>query len=121
MVYSDDAIGRSLQVVSPAPPIARRRASAFIALARPAEEVAGLLLLVKVLSSPWGRTATFGLARSLAHRVGGGRSSVSAVPRVFTTAWRVTVVEESDAVGVLVRRVETALLLPDWKRTQAEQ
>jgi hypothetical protein len=53
--------------------------------------------------------------------VGGGRSSVSAVPRVLTTAWRVTVVEESDAVGVLVRRVETALLLPDWKRSQAEQ
>jgi hypothetical protein len=38
---------------------------------------------------------------------------------MFTTAWRVTVVEESDVVAVLVRRVET--LVPDWKRSQAER
>ena len=41
------------------------------------------------------------------------------VPGVFTTAWRVTVVEESDVVDVLVHRVET--LVPDWKRSQAER
>lgn len=40
---------------------------------------------------------------------------------VVTTAWRVTVVEESDAVGVLVRCVETAPLVPSWKHSQAER
>jgi hypothetical protein len=40
---------------------------------------------------------------------------------VVTTAWRVTVVEDSDAVGVLVRRVETAPLVPSWKHSQAER
>jgi hypothetical protein len=29
--------------------------------------------------------------------------------------------EESDAVGVLVRRVETAPLVPDWKHSQTER
>jgi len=43
------------------------------------------------------------------------------IPRVSTTAWRVTVVEECDAVGVLVRRVETAPLVTDWRRSQAER
>ena len=77
------------------------------------------LLLVEVLSSQRGRAVALGLARSLAHRVARGRSSVSARARVFTTAWRVTVVEESDVVDVLVHRVET--LVPDWKRSQAER
>jgi hypothetical protein len=108
--------GGSLQVVSPAPPIARRRVPTLAALAKPAGQVAGLLL-VEVLSSPRGRAVALGLARSLGHRVAGGRSSVSARARVFTTAWRVTVVEESDVVAVLVRRVETPV--PDWKRSQA--
>jgi hypothetical protein len=40
---------------------------------------------------------------------------------VVTTAWRVTVVEESDAVGVLVRRVERVPLVPSWKHSQAER
>jgi hypothetical protein len=40
---------------------------------------------------------------------------------MFTTAWRVAVGERSDAVGVLVRRVETPLLVPDWKRSQVER
>jgi hypothetical protein len=40
---------------------------------------------------------------------------------VVTTAWRVTIVEESDAVGVLVRCVETAPLVPSWKHSQAER
>jgi hypothetical protein len=64
MVHSDDATGGSLQVVSPAPPIARRRVPTLAALAKPAGQLAGFLL-VEVLSSPRGRPVALGLARSL--------------------------------------------------------
>jgi hypothetical protein len=94
-----------------------QRVAALAAVARPAGEVAALLL-VEILRSPRARAAALGLARSLARRVAGRRALPSARVGVSATAWRVTVVEERGvgAAGVLVRRVETALALPNRER-----
>jgi hypothetical protein len=80
------------------------------------------LLLVEVLRSPRARAAALGLGRSLARRVAGGRLP-SARVGVSTTAWRVTVVEESrvGAAGVLVRRVEATLTLPNRAQPPAKR
>jgi hypothetical protein len=75
--------------------------------ARPAAEVAGLLL-VEVLRSPRARAAALGLARSLAGWLAGRRPPASA--GVEVTTGRVTVVQDA-ATGVLVHRVETALVV----------
>jgi hypothetical protein len=77
------------------------------AVARPAGEVAGLLL-VEVLRSPRARAAALGLARSLARRLAGRRSPPSA-PAVVTTG-RVTVMKDADT-SVLVHHAETALVV----------
>ena len=76
------------------------------ALARAAAEVAGLLL-VEVLGNPRARAAALGLARSLAHWLASRRPPASAGVEVTTR--RVTVVQDADT-GVLVHRVETALV-----------
>ena len=81
--------------------------TALAAVARPAGEVAGLLV-VEVLRSPHVRAAALGLARSLARWLASRRSPASA--GVEVTARRVTVVKDA-GTSVLVHRVETALVV----------
>jgi hypothetical protein len=107
MVDSEDPTGRALELArSTAPAIARRR-TALAAVARPAAEVAALLL-VEVLRSPRARAAALGLARSLTRWLAGRRPPASA--GVEVTARRVTVVHEPDT-SILVHCVETALVV----------
>lgn len=84
-----------------------RRRTTLAAVARPAAEVAGLLL-VEILGSPRARGAVLGLARSLAGWLAGRRPPASAGVEVSTR--RVTVVEDADTT-VLVHRVATALVV----------
>jgi hypothetical protein len=65
MVDSADPTGRALEPARSATPATVRRKTALAAVARPAAEVAGLLL-VEVLGNPRARAAALGLARSLA-------------------------------------------------------
>jgi hypothetical protein len=77
------------------------------AVARPASEVAELLL-VEVLGSPRAWAAALGLARSLARWLASRRPPASA--GVEVTTGRVTVVKDA-GTSVLVHRVETALVV----------
>jgi hypothetical protein len=117
MAHGDGGSRGVLELARSATPVARREVAALAAAARPAGEVAALLL-VEILRSPRARAAALGLARSLARRVAGRRALPAARVGGSATAWRVTVVEECgvSAAGVLVRRVETALALPDRER-----
>jgi hypothetical protein len=81
-----------------------RRRTALAAVARPAGEVAGLLL-VEVLCSPRARAAALDLARSLARWLAGRRPPASA--RAEVTTRRVTMNQDT-GTSVLVHRVETA-------------
>jgi hypothetical protein len=114
MAQSDGSSGGALELPPSATPVAARRIATLAAVARPAGEVAALLL-VEVLRSPRARAAALGLARSLARQVAGRRALPSARVGLSVTAWRLTVVEECDvgSAGVLVRRVERALALSD--------
>ena len=108
MVDSADPIGGGvLELARSTTPATARRSTALAAVARPAGGGAGLLLL-EVLRSPRARAAAFGLARSLARRLGGRRPPASA--RAEVTTRRVTVVQDSNT-GVLVGRVEAALVV----------
>jgi hypothetical protein len=111
-----------LELVRSATPVARRRAAALAAVARPAGEMAGFLL-VEALRSPRARAAALELARSLVRRLADRRPLSSASVGVSVTAWRATVVEESvmDAASVLVRRVEAALVLPSREQPSPER
>jgi hypothetical protein len=84
-----------------------RQRTALAAVARPAGEVAGLLL-VEVLGNPRARAAALDLARSLAHWLADRRPPASA--RAEVTTRRVTVVKAA-GTSVLVHRVETALVV----------
>jgi hypothetical protein len=77
------------------------------AVARPAAEVAGLLL-VEVLRNPRARAAALDLVRSLAGWLAARRPPAAA--RVEVTAGRLTVVQEADT-SILLHRVETALVV----------
>jgi hypothetical protein len=108
MVDGDGPTKGALELArSTTPATARRRMTALAALARPAGEVAGLLL-VEVLRSPRARAAALGLARSMARWLAGKRSPASAGAEVSTG--RLTVVKDADT-GVLVHHVETALVV----------
>jgi hypothetical protein len=107
MVDSEDSTGRALELAGSATPDTARPRIALAAVARPAAEVAGLLL-VEVLGSPRVRAAALGLARSLAGWLADRRPPAWA--GVEVTARRVTVVQDADT-GVLVHRVETALVV----------
>jgi hypothetical protein len=110
MVDREDPTGHALELARSAiPAVARRRTAlaALAAVARPAAEVAGLLL-VEVVGSPWARAAALGLARSLAGWLVGRRLPASAGVEVTTR--QVTVVKHADT-SVLVHRVETALVV----------
>jgi hypothetical protein len=84
-----------------------RRRTALTAVARPAAEVAGLLL-VEVLRNPRARAAALGLARSLACWLAGSRPPASA--GVEMTTRQVTAVQHANT-SVLVHRVGMALVV----------
>jgi hypothetical protein len=107
MVDSADPTGQALELARSATLARGRRRTALAAVARPAAQVAGLLL-VEVLRSPRGRAAALGLGRSLAGWLAGRRPPASAGVEVTTR--QVTVVEHPDT-GVLVHRVEAALVV----------
>jgi hypothetical protein len=111
MVNRADLTCDALELARAATPATARRRTA-LAAARPAAEVAGLLL-VDVLHSPRARAAALGLARSLTRWLATRRPPASAGVEVTTR--RVTVVKHADA-SVLVHRVETALVVrtPEW-------
>jgi hypothetical protein len=107
MVDRADPTGGALELARSATPAPARRRTTLAAVARPAGEVAGLLL-VEVLGSPRARAAALGLARSLAHWLAGRRPDASAGVEVTTR--QVTVARHADT-SVLVHRVETALVV----------
>jgi hypothetical protein len=107
MVDSADPTGRALEPARSATPATVRRKTALAAVARPAAEVAGLLL-VEVLGNPRARAAALGLARSLTRWLAGRRPPASAGVEVTTR--QVTVVQDADS-SVLVHRVATALVV----------
>ena len=107
MMDSEDPTGRALELAGSATLATARRRTALAAVARPAAEVAGLLL-VEVLGSPRARAAALGLARSLARSLASRRPS--ATISVEVTTRQVTVLQEPDT-SVLVHRVETALVV----------
>ena len=102
-----DPTGHALELARSAAPAPARRRTTLAAVARPAGEVAGLLL-VEVLGSPRARAAALGLARSLARWLAGRRPP--ALADVEVTTRRVTVMKDADT-SVLVHRVETALIV----------
>ena len=107
MVDSADPTGRALELAGSATLATARRRTTLAAVARPAGEVAGLLL-VEVLGSPRARAAALGLARSLAGWLAGRRPPAWAGVEVTTR--RVTVLQHADT-SVLVHRVEMALVM----------
>jgi hypothetical protein len=107
MVDRADPTGGALELAGSAAPAPARRKTALAAVARPAGEVAGLLL-VEVLGSPRARAAALGLARSLARWLAGRRPPTSA--SVEMTTRQVTVARHA-ATSVLVHRVETRLVV----------
>jgi hypothetical protein len=107
MVDSADPTGHALELARSANLATARRRTALAGVARPAAEVAGLLL-VEVLRSPRARAVALSLARSLAGWLAGRRPAASA--GVEVTARQVTVVQHTDT-GVVVHRVETALVV----------
>jgi hypothetical protein len=107
MADSQDPTRHALELARPATPATARRRTTLAAVARPAAEVAGPLL-VEVLSSPRARAAALGLARSLVGWLANRRAPVSAGVEVTTR--QVTVVQHADT-SVLVHRVETALVV----------
>jgi hypothetical protein len=106
MVDRAEPTGGALELAtSAAPPPAQRRTD-LAAVARPAGEAAGLLL-VEVLGSPRARAAALDLARSLARWLAGRHPPASAHAEVTTR--RVTVVKtQAHRPGP---RVETALVV----------
>jgi hypothetical protein len=107
MVDRADPTGGALELARSAAPRPARRRTALAAVAKPAAEVAGLLL-VEVLGSPRARAAALGLARSLAGWLAGRRQP--APVGIEVTTRQVTVVKHADT-SVLVHRVETALVV----------
>jgi hypothetical protein len=107
IVDSADPTGHALELARSATLATARPRTPLAAVARPAAEVAGLLL-VEVLGSSRVRAAALGLARSLAAWLAGRRPPASAGVEVTTR--QVTVVQHGDT-RVLVHRVETALVV----------
>ena len=113
MVDRADPTGSALELARPAAPAPARPRTTLAAVARPAGEVAGLLL-VEVLGSPRARAAALDLARSLARWLAGRRPPTSASVEVTTR--QVTVASHA-ATSVLVHRVETTLVVcTPWER-----
>jgi hypothetical protein len=106
-VDSEHRTGHALELAGSATLATARPRIALAAVARPAAEVAALLL-VEVLRSPRARAAALGLARSLARWLASRRPPAWAGVEVTTR--QVTVVQDADT-SVLVHRVETALVV----------
>jgi hypothetical protein len=106
-VDSEDPTGHALELAGSATLATAPRRTALAAVARPAAEVAGLLL-VQVLGSPRARAAALDLARSLARWLASRRPPALAHAEMNTR--QVTVVQHADT-SVLVYRVETALVV----------
>jgi hypothetical protein len=107
MAHTDDPTSGAMELARSATPARARRMPALAAVARPAGEVAGLLL-VEVLRSPRARAAALDLLRSLADWLAARRPPASI--RAQVTAGRVTVVKDADT-SVLVHHLETALVV----------
>jgi hypothetical protein len=107
MMNSQDPTGQALELARSGTPARARRTTALAAAARPAAQIAGLLL-VEVLRSPRARAAALGLARSLVGWLAGRRPPASAAVEVTTR--QITVVQHADT-SVLVHRVEAALVV----------
>jgi hypothetical protein len=107
MADSADPTGHALELARSTTLATARRRTTLAAVARPAAEFAGLLL-VEVLGRPRGRAAALGLARSLTGWLAGRRPPASAGVQVTTR--QVTVVQHADT-SVLVHRVEAALVV----------
>jgi hypothetical protein len=107
MVDRADPTGGALELARSATPATARRRTALAAVARPAGEVAGLLL-VEVLCRPRAWAVALGLARSLAGWLASRRPNASAGVEVATG--RVTVGQDADT-SILVHRVEAALVV----------
>jgi hypothetical protein len=107
MVDSTDRTGHAVELARSASLATLGRRTTLAAVARPAAEVAGFLL-VEVLRSPRARTAALGLARSLTRWLVSRRLPASAGVEVTTR--RIAVVHDADT-RVLVHRVETALVV----------
>jgi hypothetical protein len=107
MVHSNDPTGRAIELARSATPATARQRTTLAAVARPAAEVAGLLL-VEVLGDPRARAAAAGLARSLTRWLANRRPPAPA--RAEVTIRQVTVAR-GGGTSVLVHRVETALVV----------
>jgi hypothetical protein len=107
MAQRNDPAGRALELARSAVPAAARRRPTLAAVARPAAEAAGLLL-VELLGNPRARAAASGLARSLARWLARRRPPPAA--RAEVTTGRPTVVKNADT-SVLAYRMEMALVV----------
>jgi hypothetical protein len=103
---------RALARRADAAPLLAARAAAVVRAARPAVGLASVVL-VEVLASPRARAAAAGLARALGRRLAAGAWG-SASPETASPparAWWTVTVDERRAPSLLVRRVETALVV----------
>ena len=107
MVNSQDPTGHALELARSATLATAPRRTALGAVARPAAEVAGLLL-VEVMRSPRARAAALSLAQSLAGWLAGRRPPPASAGVEVTT--RQVTVQRADT-SVLVHRVEMALVV----------
>jgi hypothetical protein len=107
MAHRNDPAGRALELVRSATPARARHRTTLATVARPAAEVAGLLL-VEVLSNPRARAAALDVARSLARWLADRRPP--APGRAEVTTGRVMVVRGA-GTSVLVHRVAAVLVV----------
>jgi hypothetical protein len=112
MVHRNDPTGRALELATSATPATARRRTTLAAVARPAAEVAGLLL-VEILGNPRARAAALDVARSLTRWLANRRPPPSA--RAEVTIRQVTVARGA-GTSVLVHRVEAALVVRTRER-----
>jgi hypothetical protein len=107
MAHSADPTGHALKLAKSATLATARRRTTLATVARPAADVAGLLL-VEILGSPRVRAASLGLARSLAGWLARRRPPSAAAVEVTTR--QVTVVQHAET-SMLVHRIEAALVV----------
>jgi hypothetical protein len=112
MVHRNDPTGRALELARSATPATARRRTTLATVARPAAEVAGLLL-VEVLGNPRARAAALDVARSLTRWLANRRPAAPA--RAEVTNRQVTVVRGA-GTSVVVHRAETALVMRTRER-----
>jgi hypothetical protein len=117
MARRDDTTPHALERVSGRRLLKPRQPTTLAALARPAGKLAGLLVL-EVLQNPRARSAALQLASSLLGRLASRHPGDRATARL--TARSGTIAAQSQASGVLVRRVETAIIVLRSEQSPAE-